>query len=130
MTGAIAMGLAVAGCFFLRYWRESRDRFFGFFALAFFALAINRAIVEGGERFTVAMGIDYGRFLLVDDCDCYGDPVNVACKLGEDVAESGEVLLTAAARACLGPTFPHALRETTVSVSGLEVHVFAVEAAR
>jgi len=94
------------------------------------ALAINRAIVEGEERFTVAMGIDYGRFLLVDEADCYGDPVNVACKLGEDVAESGEVLLTAAARACLDPSFPHALRETTVSVSGIEVHVFAVEAAR
>ena len=94
------------------------------------ALAINRAIVEGAERFTVAMGIDYGRFLLVDDADCYGDPVNVACKLGEDVADSGEVLLTAAARACLDPSFPHALRETTVSVSGIEVHVFAVEAAR
>jgi len=45
MTGAIAMGLTVAGCFFLRYWRESRDRFFGFFALAFFALAINRALL-------------------------------------------------------------------------------------
>jgi len=45
MTGAIAMGLAVAGCFFLRYWRESRDRFFGFFALAFFALAVNRALL-------------------------------------------------------------------------------------
>ena len=94
------------------------------------ALAINRAIVEGGEKFAVAMGIDFGRFLLIDGADCYGDPVNVACKLGEDVAESGEVLLTAAARARLDPAFPYALREQVVSVSGLEVHVFAVEAAR
>ena len=94
------------------------------------ALAINHAISRGGERFTVAMGIDFGRFLLVDDADCYGDPVNVACKLGEDVADSGEVLLTAAARMRLDPAFPHALREQVVSVSGLEVHVFAVEAAR
>ena len=99
-------------------------------AAAASALAINRAIVEGGERFAVAMGIDFGRFLLIDGADCYGDPVNVACKLGEDVAESGEVLLTAAARARLAPAFPHALREQVVSVSGLEVHVFAVEAAR
>ena len=99
-------------------------------AAAASALAINRAILEGGERFAVAMGIDFGRFLLIDGTDCYGDPVNVACKLGEDVAESGEVLLTAAARARLGPGFPHALREQVVSVSGLEVHVFAVEAAR
>lgn len=94
------------------------------------ALAINRAIVEDGARFAVAMGVDYGRFLLVDDSDCYGDPVNVACKLGEDVAQAGEVLLTAAARARLAPGFPHELREQVVSISGLEVRVFAVEAAR
>ena len=94
------------------------------------ALAINRAIVQGGEKFAVAMGIDFGRFLLIDGADCYGDTVNVACKLGEDVAESGEVLLTAAARARLDPAFPHRLREQVVSVSGIEVHVFAVEAAR
>jgi class 3 adenylate cyclase len=94
------------------------------------ALAINRAIAEGGEKFAVAMGVDFGRFLLVEGVDCFGDTVNVACKLGEDVAESGEVLLTAAARARLDPAFPHALREHAVSVSGLEVQVFAVEAAR
>jgi adenylate cyclase len=91
------------------------------------ALAINRAIVEGAERFSVSMGVDFGRFLLIDGAECYGDPVNVACKLGEDVADSGEVLLTAAARAHLEPSFPYALREQKVSVSGLEVHVFAVE---
>ena len=91
------------------------------------AIEINRAISEGGERFSVSMGVDFGRFLLIDGSDCYGDPVNVACKLGEDVAGSGEVLLTAAARAGLDPAFPHALRDQKVSVSGLEVHVFAVE---
>ena len=94
------------------------------------ALDINRKIKDGGERFAVAMGVDYGRFLLIDGVECYGDTVNVACKLGEDVAESGEVLLTAAARARLDPSFPHALRDQVVSISGLEVHVFVVEAAR
>lgn len=99
-------------------------------AAAASALDINGAIAAGSERFSVAMGVDFGRFLLVDDIDCYGDPVNVACKLGEDVAEAGEVLLTAAARMQLDPGFAHRLREQVVSVSGLEVHVFAVEAAR
>lgn len=94
------------------------------------ALDINRKIKDGGERFAVAMGVDYGRFLLIDGVECYGDTVNVACKLGEDVAESGEVLLTAAARARLDPAFPHPLRDQVVSISGLEVHVFVVEAAR
>jgi len=91
------------------------------------AVAINRAIVEGGERFKVAIGVDHGRFILIDGADCYGDAVNVACKLGEDVAAAGEILLTAAARERLEEAFPHPLKEQRVSVSGLEVRVFAVD---
>ena len=41
-AGALAMGFAVAGLIFLRSWRDTRDRLFAFFALAFFILAINR----------------------------------------------------------------------------------------
>ena len=41
--GAIAAGYAVAGAFFLRFWRDTRDRLFALFALAFLALAANRA---------------------------------------------------------------------------------------
>jgi hypothetical protein len=40
--GAIAAGYAVAGVFFLRFWRDTRDRLFALFALAFFVLAVNR----------------------------------------------------------------------------------------
>jgi hypothetical protein len=42
LTGALAMAFVVAGIFFLRFWRETRDRLFGLFALAFFVLAVNR----------------------------------------------------------------------------------------
>jgi hypothetical protein len=42
MVGGIAMGFAVAGLFFLRFWRDTRDRLFALFALAFFTLALNR----------------------------------------------------------------------------------------
>jgi hypothetical protein len=41
LQGAVAMGCAVAGLFFLRFWRESRDRFFLQFAFAFWVLAIS-----------------------------------------------------------------------------------------
>jgi hypothetical protein len=41
-TGAIAMGYAVAGLFFLRFWRKTRDRLFALFSLALFVLAVNR----------------------------------------------------------------------------------------
>lgn len=42
MTGAIAMGFALAGVYFLRFWFKTRDRLFGLFALSFFVLALNR----------------------------------------------------------------------------------------
>ena len=42
LMGAIAAGNFVAGLFFFRFWRGSRDRFFLFFALSFWLEAINR----------------------------------------------------------------------------------------
>ena len=36
--GALAMACWVAGLFFLRFWRLSRDRLFVFFVLAFWLL--------------------------------------------------------------------------------------------
>ena len=35
LTGAIAMGSGVIALFFLRFWRNTRDRFFLYFALSF-----------------------------------------------------------------------------------------------
>lgn len=42
LFGVIAAGFAVGGLFFLRFYRESRDRLFALFALSFFVLAVNR----------------------------------------------------------------------------------------
>lgn len=41
LQGAAAMGCVVVGMFFLRYWRETQDRFFLFFLAAFWAFALN-----------------------------------------------------------------------------------------
>jgi hypothetical protein len=41
--GAIAAGSAFAGLFFFRFWHQTRDRFFLFFAGSFWLEAINRA---------------------------------------------------------------------------------------
>jgi hypothetical protein len=42
LLGGIAVASLVAGMFFFRYWRSSRDRFFLFFAISFWAEAVNR----------------------------------------------------------------------------------------
>lgn len=43
--GAVAMGNATAGLFFLRFFRDTRDRLFLFFGGAFFALALNYSVL-------------------------------------------------------------------------------------
>jgi class 3 adenylate cyclase len=69
-------------------------------------------------------GIGYGDLLLVED-DLYGSEVNLASKLGEDLAERGEILLTEAAHARVAGG-PHRYEELLMSVSGLELRVHKV----
>ena len=51
-----------------------------------------------GEGVEFCIGIGFGRILALED-DLFGDAVNVAYKLGEDVAKGGEVLLSSEAAA-------------------------------
>ena len=41
LLGAVVAGCAVAGLFFLRFWRRTRDRLFVIFAIAFWTLGAN-----------------------------------------------------------------------------------------
>lgn len=45
VSGALALGYLTAGLFFLRFWKETRDRLFGIFATAFFLLAFQRSML-------------------------------------------------------------------------------------
>ena len=49
---------------------------------------------ELDEHIFLSVGIDYGRLLLIGDRDFFGDPVNTASKLGEDLAVHAETLVT------------------------------------
>lgn len=42
IAGALAMGYLVAALFFLRFWRETRDRLFLAFSVSFGLLAVQR----------------------------------------------------------------------------------------
>jgi len=46
IAGVLTMGYIVAGIFFLRFWRDSRDRLFAMFGAAFFILAVHRIGLE------------------------------------------------------------------------------------
>jgi hypothetical protein len=58
LGGAIVLGYALIGLFFLKFWKRTRDAFFGYFAFAFFVLGIGRvieAIVRTQEADTPAV---------------------------------------------------------------------------
>ena len=46
------------------------------------------------EHIYLSVGIDYGELLLIGNNEYFGDPVNTASKLGEDLAIKGETLVT------------------------------------
>ena len=43
LLGAISMASLTAGLFFLRFWKDTGDRFFLFFAVSFLIEGVNRA---------------------------------------------------------------------------------------
>ena len=49
LMGAVAMASAMAALFFLRFWRQTRDSFFLFFAAAFGLDALTRFVLGMGE---------------------------------------------------------------------------------
>lgn len=49
LFGVLTALAFVAGMFFLRFWRLSGDRFFAFFAVAFWALCANWALLLGRD---------------------------------------------------------------------------------
>ena len=54
LSGAAALAYLLAGVYFLRFWRKTRDGLFLSFAWAFWLLALNQAVVSllgaGDER--------------------------------------------------------------------------------
>ena len=58
VSGAILMGYLLAGLFFLRFWRDTRDRLFLIFAVAFVLLGVQRvALVLTREMLETQTGL-------------------------------------------------------------------------
>lgn len=49
LSGAITMGFLVAGFFFLRFWKRTRDALFMAFAAAFWLLGLGQALLAFTE---------------------------------------------------------------------------------
>lgn len=115
--------------------KEEADNLFCLFDTVHDAIAASREITDRlavvnlllpeRKRLYVSIGIGYGKILNVENEDVFGDEVNVASKLGEDVAGMGHVLLTAAAAKAAGEELK--LTEHTITISGLSLTYYQLD---
>jgi adenylate cyclase len=75
----------------------------------------------------ISCGIDYGKILIIGHEDCFGDPVNRASKMGEDLAAAGEILITKEAMEMIPAEAGIKAQELTVSISGINIPAFMIE---
>lgn len=73
------------------------------------------------EQIYLSVGIDYGRVLLIGDIDFFGDPVNTASKLGEDLAIKAETLVTRRALAHASISLPATAERMVARISDIEI---------
>ena len=69
LSGALAAGTLTIALFFFRFWRQTKDRLFVLFAVAFALLALNAAtlgLTDPSGEFRVAVyGIRLAAFLVI-----------------------------------------------------------------
>ncbi len=88
---------------------------------------VNAALFASNEEFPLeeqiylSVGIDYGRVLLIGDADYYGDPVNTASKLGEDLAVRAETLVTKRALERSNFEIPELAERMVARISDIEI---------
>jgi adenylate cyclase len=73
-----------------------------------------------------SIGIGYGETLVIDDQDIFGSEVNIACKLGEDLACKSEILLTSSAYNAL-PSGRYICVPATFEISEMSVECYRYE---
>ena len=116
-----------------RLLRREADNIFAVFpdvaAAVSAATAIVRAVniangpLASADEIYVSAGVGYGDVLIVGSDDLYGDEMNLASKLGEDLAQQSEILLTAGAYDAMRDS-TWQFEQTNFSISGLEVTAY------
>ncbi len=90
------------------------------------ALAASNLLTADELDIQVSIGIDYGKMLIVNEEDIFGDAVNRACKLGEDIGTAGEILITKEAMDLIPEEGAIQGRPIEVSIGGLSTPAFSI----
>lgn len=92
------------------------------------ALAINQQCQQ--QDTPVSIGLDFGKILSIPQQDCYGDAVNIAYKLGEDIAEKNEILISNNFYQQLTKHDIAQFNAQNITISGLEFIAYAVASTK
>lgn len=89
--------------------------------------AIHQAIADSGvmlrhdEPYSVCIGIGYGELLDAGAEGFFGDEMNLASKLGEDIADGAETLITDKARAAADDALLEHFVDEFATIAGMEL---------
>lgn len=89
--------------------------------------AVNQGLPDESDLYA-GIGIGYGDLLVIGEDDVYGSEMNLACKLGEDLARRGEILLTEAAHEQIAGEGDW--EELELSIAGLELITYKLKLAK
>ena len=89
------------------------------------AIAAANLITPDDMDIHVSIGIDYGKTLVLED-DMFGEAVNRACKLGEDIGRANEILITKEASELIPDTSQFQRKPIEVSIGGVNFQAFQV----
>jgi class 3 adenylate cyclase len=116
-----------------RVLRREADNIFAVFPEVASAVSAAEAIMRdvnvangplaSADEIYVSVGVGYGDALIVGADDLYGDEMNLACKLGEDLAQQSEILLTPGAYTAVRDS-TWQFEQTNFSISGLEMTAY------
>jgi adenylate cyclase len=91
------------------------------------AFAASKLLTSDDLDIYIACGIDYGKILILEQEDCFGDPVNRASKIGEDIAAAGEILITKEAMEMIPAQGGIRAQAIKVLLSGVELQAYKIE---
>jgi adenylate cyclase len=107
------------------------DNVYAIFPQVSHALTAARSMMQqlGLIHIHASIGIGYGELIMIADeqgyKDAFGNPMNLASKLGEDLAEADEILLTESAFQQIADPAPHWYSQD-MQISGLTLKVWRV----
>lgn len=90
------------------------------------AFAASNLLTADDLDIHVSIGIDYGKILIVNNEDMFGDAVNRACKMGEDIGNADEILISKEAMDLIPKEAEIEGKPIQVNIGGVSADAFQI----